>query len=355
MRYAHVLEVVSDPATYSSVSASPTAVMRETPIIFEDPPAHTLHRKLVQHAFTPKRVAEMEPWIERMVEALLDEIGTGPVEIIARFCDRLPVKVIAQLMGVPSEDDATLKEWSDGRSTVIGHSGTPPETADDIRRLARAEEGNRRLLDLFQTTLRARREQPGDDLVSALASASADGDTLSDQEIVGICALLLTAGNVTTTNLLGNLLNLLAESPARYASLRADRSLVEPVVEEMLRLESPVQWLFRRTTRDVVLGDVAIPAGNPLMVYFGAANRDSAAFEDPATFRLDRASNAHLGFGYGIHFCIGAPLARLEARVALNGFLDRYAAIEHGSEPTERVGAGPTHCGFARLALNLGQ
>jgi cytochrome P450 len=176
---------------------------------------------------------------------------------------------------------------------------------------------------------------------------------LQDLEILGFCILLLIAGNQTTTNLLGNMLNLLADRPDLWQQLREDRSLVEPVIEETLRYESPVQRLFRTAARDVEVGKSKISKGERVTIFYGAANRDPQEFPNPDEFRLDRDLRNHVAFGMGIHYCLGAPLARAEARISLNAFLDRFPLLKHGESPAVRQTASPIVFGFTNLPLAL--
>jgi cytochrome P450 len=352
MRHEDVLRAVSDPVTFSSDHGhSPNPALRDTPIIFEDPPAHTSHRKLVNKAFTPRRVAELEPWTAQMAGLLLDRLGAGAVDVMDGFCDELPVRVIARLMGVEEAETARFKRWSDQRSYLIGTSGAGSHVAPEALEEARA--ANDLLIGYFREAATSRRVDPQPDLITGLVQAEVDGESLTDEQISGICALLLTAGNVTTTNLLGNLLHLLAHRPDWYERLRSDRALVAPVIEEVLRYASPVQWMGRTTTRDTELGGVSIPAGAQVLLFYGSANRDPAAFPDPDELRLGTNEKGHMAFGHGIHFCLGAPLARMEARVGLDAFLDRYAAVAPGAVEPTRITAAPTHCGFEALPLVL--
>ncbi|MCW2976611.1 MAG: cypA2 [Actinomycetia bacterium] len=352
MQHAHVLAALSDHRTFSSdLSHIDNEVLRETPIIFEDPPGHTRHRKLVQPAFTPKRIEAMKPWVARVVQEIVDALPPSTeVEAIESFCDPLPVRVIAEVMGVGQERHAELKAWSDERTYLVAQRGDA-RSPEHAQRIEQARVANRRLLDYFLEEGRSRRAAPVDDLISDLVRANDGDDALTEEEVAAVCALLLTAGNVTTTNLLGNLLGMLADDPKLYAQLRADRSLTEHAIEESLRLHSPVQWFYRRTLRETTLGGVTIPAGASAIVYFGAANRDPAVFPEPDRFDLSNAGPRHAGFGHGIHFCLGAPLARLESIAALDAILDRFSTIDRGTGPSKRIDDAATHCGYVTLPL----
>ena len=207
------------------------------------------------------------------------------------------------------------------------------------------------MAEYFGKIAAARRTQGAEDLVTALVEAEIDGESLQDWEILGFCILLLIAGNETTTNLVSNMLNILVNRPELWQRLQEDRTLIEPVIEETLRYESPVQQLLRMTTREVTLSGVTIPENEMVAIFFGAANRDPKEFPNPDEFRLDRDLRNHVSFGVGIHYCLGAPLARAEAKISLNAFLDRFPIIKHGNTPAVRQSQSPVVFGFERLPL----
>jgi cytochrome P450 len=251
------------------------------------------------------------------------------------------VKVIARLLGIPGEEYLTFKRWSDA---LLATSSMPPEE--------RAQ-SNQEMMAYFGRMAVARRTHGAEDLITALVEAEVEGESLEERDILGFCVLLLIAGNETTTNLLGNLFNVLVERPALWQQLREERSLVETVVEETLRYESPVQRMLRQTTREVEVSGVQIPEGASVSIFYGAANRDPAAFPHPDEFRLDRDLRTHVAFGAGIHYCLGAPLARAEASITLNTFLDRFPMLTRGIAPPVRQTAGFMMYGFQQLPLVL--
>ena len=331
MKYRNVYDALRDHETFSSAAIGLV-------LIGDDEPRHGHLRRLVNKVFTPRRIADAEPWIQAIANELFADMREGEVDVVDQYTMPLPVKVIARLLGIPGEDYRQFKEWSDAfiGQQLAGHQNSVMEMGQYFAKMAAL-----------------RRKEPGDDLITALVNAEVDGEKLSDMELLGFCVLLLIAGNETTTNLMGNMLNILAGRPDLWARLKADRSLVEPMIEETLRIESPVQFLPRVTTRDVEVDGLTLPKGTQVALYMGAANRDPDAWEDADEFRLDRDLQTHVAFGYGIHFCLGAPLARTEARITLNALLDRYSTIEPGTRPGHRLDVSPIIYGFKELPLTL--
>jgi cytochrome P450 len=296
-------------------------------LINTDQPRHTRLRAMMNKTMTPRRTASMEPWIRTMVTRLIDEAGAGEagageVDVVTALAEPLPILVIASLIGVAHEDLAQFKIWSDAMVAL-----PTPETIDANRAKTQA------MFDYIGSMLAERRAHPSDDFMSTLIQAG-DDDPLEDWEITSFCVLLLLAGNETTRNLVSCLLNVVADRPDIWQALGTDRSLIPLAVEESLRFDSPVQILNRWTTEETTLGGHTLPAGANVAVAYAAGNRDPASFADAESFVADRPENRHIAFGFGIHFCLGAPLARLEAAIVTEELLNRYQRIGRAQPPT---------------------
>ena len=309
-------------------------------LITDDPPRHTRFRGLVNRAFTPRRVAELEPFVEGIADDLLADFSGGEVDVVPAPSVPLPVTVIATLLGITPERGDDFKRWSN--ALIAAQRGE--FAIEDLTAM----------VNFLTAEIAERRQGVTEDLISALAEAEVEGERLEDWEVLGFTILLLVAGNETTTNLIGNMLNVLADRPELWTQLRKDRSLIEPFIEETLRINSPVQVLFRYSKEPVTVDGIDIPAGVPVNVAYGAANRDPAAYDHADDFDLAREDDTHhVAFGMGIHYCLGSPLARLESHVALSRLLDRYSEVARGETPPERQSAATIVRGFAHLPLSF--
>jgi cytochrome P450 len=312
-----------------------------------DRPRHGELRRVLAPHFTAKRSVAMEPGMRELAETAVDRmVALGRADAVRELAVPLPVTVIARLLGVPEADLPSFHRWS---NTLVGgfHAGTNMSaTGRGLRSGAAALALHRYMNGVFA---RLRRE-PGDDVISALL-ASQDGGGMDDAELFWLSLMLLVAGNETTTNLIGHVLLALARDPEAYARLRAEPELIGSAVEEAVRWGSPIQGLYRSAAEDYVVGATTIPAGTRVLLLFGAANRDPRVFADPDRFVLDREPNDHLGFGMGIHFCLGAHLARVETRIVLETFVQRVARLELAGPVAWRD--NPTVHGPRHLPLRL--
>ena len=302
------------------------------PFLFRDAPDHTRLRGLVQKAFTPRRVSELIPFIERETSTLLDAlVGAGSVDVVHELAWRVPVAVICEMLAIPASDHDTFET----QSAQLAR-GLDPDflLSDDDRRGRDAAILHFGLY--FHELFAERRRNPGDDLLSALVAARDGEDSLSEGELLSTTILLLVAGHETTMNLISGSLRLLAEDPALASQLRANPSLDRTAVEEFLRVVSPVQLTGRTMAADVSVGDHVIERGTFAFLLLAAANRDPDVFDHPTTVQLDRASNPNLGFGFGMHHCLGAPLARLETQIVLRQVLERTSSLAVSRTPVQR-------------------
>jgi cytochrome P450 len=291
-------------------------------MLLQDPPHHTRLRSLVSQAFTAARVTLLEPRIEVIARELIDRIArTGTFDFMAAFAEPLPVIVIAELLGVPSEDRQMFCAWS---SRLVAGTGMTASAAElQLFRQASAD-----LTQYLAEQIRHRRRHPGDDLISSLVAARDQEGRMTEAELLGSCVLLLMAGNETTVNLLGNGMLTLLRHPQQLEWLRKHPEQLASAIEEMLRFESPVQRaLLRVVTETVTIGRTTIEAGDRVSAILGAANRDPAQFPDPDRFDPGRTPNRHLAFGAGMHFCLGAVLARAEARIGFGQILTRLPTL----------------------------
>ncbi|WP_406274783.1 cytochrome P450 [Streptomyces sp. NBC_00191] len=333
-RYADAQQILADPDTFSSDFSDLTPSQEDVDLftrgnlIRKDPPDHRKLRTLVGKAFTPRVVARLEPRITEVTGELLDAVkGSDRIEVVSDLAYPLPIIVITELLGIPAEDRATFRRWAEALVSPNGGGGGLIPNEQRIQSMATVM---REMNPYCLEHIRSRRARPKDDLISALAAAEVDGQRLADEEMVGFVSLLLLAGHITTTVLLGNALLCLGEHPEAVAALRADPGQLPTAIEEALRYRAPLAPMTRRTTREVEIGGRGVPAGEIIVTWLSSANRDERAFPDPDRFDFRRNPNPHLSFGHGIHFCVGAPLARLETRIALKLMLDRWSGFSAG-------------------------
>jgi cytochrome P450 len=300
--------------------------------LFLDPPDHTRLRKLVSKAFVPKVVKALEPDITALVDSLLDKVEEqGSFDVIADLAHPLPVAVICRLLGVPIEDEPQFSRASAllaaALDPVSSFTGQAPDSFDEM------VQAGLWLREYFRELIARRRSDPGDDLMSGLIHVEESGDQLAEEEIVATCNLLLVAGHETTVNLIANAILAMLRHPRQWTALAADPQRVSAVVEETLRYDPPVQLMGRIAADDMTIGDATVPKGDIMMLLLAAAHHDGAAFDRPGEFDPDRENIRHLAFGKGSHFCLGAPLARLETAVALSKVTARFPQARMAGEP----------------------
>jgi len=349
-RHDHCIDVLRDPTTFSSKLGMRMVFGGVLPssgadgefegmedlrvLIATDPPDHVRLRRLLSRPFTPREIGLHEDWMRPLCEERFTELiarnASGGADWVQDFTWPFPVLVIGELLGIPASMRNDFKRWSDA---LIGLFVGGPEADDD--RLA----GLIEMLGFFDEIIARRRSDPGNDLISMLThKAEDDEEPLTAEELVMFCVLLLVAGNETTTNLLSNALKVFASDPAVLGRLFDDPTLIPGAVEEVLRYDAPVQSIPRGTTAPIQVGGTTIPADAIVLAYMGAANRDERHFPDPDRFDVQRNPTDHLGFGSGIHLCLGAPLARLEARIALEILSQRVASVELTAPPVPTGG-----------------
>jgi cytochrome P450 len=344
-RYDDVLAAFHDPETYCSrhgitLEQKPAFPM----LITSDPPRHTELRRLVSRAFTPRRVADLEAQIRALGRSYLDAfVERGEADLVADYAARLPMDVISRMLGVDRGDEETLRAWSD--ALLHRDAGVPDVTPAGLDAAAQ-------LFRYFLDLVRTKRAHPGDDLTTALLEAEIDGECLEEVDVVGFCFLLIIAGNETTTKLLGNCLLALQRFPSEHSKLVADPGRIPDAVEEILRFDGSTQILARTLTRDVRLHGATMHEGDKILLLIGSANHDERVWDRPEVFDIDREKQLHLGFGHGIHVCLGAALARLEMRVSLEELLQRIPDYEIDEAGLERVHSGNVR-GHARMPIRF--
>jgi cytochrome P450 len=346
-RHDDIVAALQDVETFSSANAlgigAPKEVLDQIPMMMLlDPPRHGQLRALVNRAFTPRRVAGLEARIRGLARGLIDDfIERGSCDLVECFSGPLPATVIAELLGVPAEDGLMFREKSTAIVTQDAKGGGELDFTPAIE-----------LMMYMTAAYDERRERPRDDLMSALLEAEIDGERLSQKELLGFAFLLLIAGNETTTNLISNAVALLDQYPEQRQLLIDDPGLLPPAIEEFLRFESPVQGLSRTLRNDAVIHGSAIPKDAQLLLLYASANRDERRIDDPERFDITREAKPHLAFGFGTHFCLGASLARLEARIALEELLARMPDFRVDFSTSERLGGGVVR-GWGTLPLKF--
>jgi cytochrome P450 len=333
--YADVARILSDPATFSSDTTAFNLSQPDLDLVFQgslmmrDPPQHRTLRTLVSQVFTPRLVAALAPRITEITISLLDAVdGADRFDLIDTLAYPLPVTVIAELLGVPVTDQPRFRSWVE---TLLNLQSVDATTAlfpaQDEQVVNAMAPTMREVNEYLLAHIRRHRRQPADDLLGKLTTVELDGERLADEQIMGFTLQLLLAGPGLATALLGNAVLSFDRHPEAPAAVRADRDLLPAAIEEVLRFRSPVPRMDRVTTTRTEIGGRAVPPGQLVVSWLAAANRDAARFPEPDRFDIHRNSTAHLAFGHGIHFCLGAPLARLAARIALNTMLERYHDI----------------------------
>ena len=296
-------------------------------MLLRNPPDHTRLRALVSRAFTPQVVDRLKPAVQGIADFLLDEVQpAGEMDVILHYASALPLIVIAELLGIPTRDRGQFRKWSIDLGVVLDLNATREG-------VIRASRSTLELTEYLRHIVAERRRSPKNDLISALIAAEEEGEKLTENELLAMCVLLLGAGHETSVNLIGNGTLALLQHPEQLAKLRDDPSISETAVEELLRYDSSVQMVFREALADLELGGKLIRKGEAVVALLGSANRDPQVFETPDRLDLTRARTRHSAFGMGIHFCLGAPLARLEAQIAFETLLRRMPDLKLGSAP----------------------
>jgi pimeloyl-[acyl-carrier protein] synthase len=330
-RYDDVVAVLRDPRFAKEAIAAFVAARFGKPVpaiglsmLDRDPPDHTRLRGLVNKAFTPRVVEALRPRIQQIVDELLQRlVGAGAMDLIEDFAYPLPVTVICEMLGVPVADHERFKGWGLDIARGLDAILLPPDSEVARRSLA----SRHALADYFRELIAKRRSAPRGDLLSALIAAEEAGDKLSEDELLATCILLLVAGHETTVNLIGNGTLALLRHPDQLRRLREDPGLIASAVEELLRYDGPVQRTARIPSEDVTIRGKTLAKGELVMPFIGAADRDPAQFPDPDRLDITRVDNRHIAFGWGIHFCLGAPLARVEGQIAITTLVQRFPKL----------------------------
>jgi cytochrome P450 len=304
-------------------------------LLENEPPVHTRLRRLIAAAFARGHVERLRPRIFELADRLADEVADAgsdgsPVDLIALYAEPLPVQVIAELLGIPDSNWGLLRPWSNAIVKMYEY-----EVSDEAR--SAAELASQEFVDYLRELIAVRRVERAGDLISSLiAETDSDGARLNEDELVTTCTLLLNAGHEATVNVVGNGVRALGEHPGQWQRLLADSELIAPAVEELIRYDSPLQLFERTAVSDTEIGPVTVRAGQKVAALLGSANRDPAVFSEPDRFDVGRVDNPHLGFGAGIHFCVGAPLARVELQASLSTLLRRFPRLSLAARPEQR-------------------
>jgi cytochrome P450 len=345
-RYDDVVRALHDPDTFCSRFGITLEAGNPLPMMLTaDPPDHTALRRLVSRAFTPRRVADLEPTIRTLARNYLDGmLGRSSADLIVDYAAPLPMDVISRLLGVPEADQEELRGWSDALlHRAEGEMDVTPAGVDAAYRLYK----------YFSAFVADRRTGPRDDFAAALVAAESGGERLTNDQVVGFLFLLIIAGNETTTKLLGNCLLAMQRFPSERAKVIADPDRIPDAVEEILRFEGSTQMMARTLTREVELHGRRMPVGDKVLLLLGSGNRDERVWDRPDVYDIDRSRPTHhVAFGHGIHVCLGAALARLEMRVSLEEYLARYPGYEIDERALERVHSGNVR-GYSRMPIRL--
>lgn len=360
-RYADVLAGLHDPRLSSQRSHNLTAALPSGAqsefetfnrifskwMLFLDPPEHSRIRKLLNKEFTPNMIQRMRPRIQQVVDSLLEDVAVkSEIEFMTEFANPLPVRVIAEMLGIPAADQREFQIWSDDLASFFGNATSPVEMA------RRAQDSLISLTEYFRNLLPERRAHKGDDLVSLLLRVEEEGEMLSGEELLAQCTLLLVAGHETTRNLLGNGMLALLQHPDQFAKLKENPELINSAVREFARFDSPVQFSGRAATEDFTWHDQEIKKGQTVILLLASANRDPDKFSEPERLDILRDEGIPLSFGHGTHFCIGAALAHTEAEIAFTTLLERTSDLKLlGNVPAWR--SNLSFRGLSRLPISL--
>lgn len=316
--------------TAPSPEHEPFHVLNDHGMLDLEPPDHTRIRRLVSKAFTPRTVEQLKPYVDQLAGELVGRlVAAGGGDLLTDVAEPLPVSVIAEMLGIPESDRAPLRPWS---ADICGMYEMNPSQETAAKAVRASEEFTAYLLGLIE----ARRKEPGEDLISGLIAAYDDGERLTEQEMISTCVLLLNAGHEATVNATVNGWWALFRNPGQLAALRADHSLVPTAVEELMRYDTPLQLFERWVLDDIEIDGTNIPRGSEIAMLFGSANHDPAVFTAPEELDLSRPDNPHISFSAGIHYCIGAPLARLELTASLRALLSQAPTLTLTAEPVRK-------------------